>query len=420
VSSIAAPAERVLIEIAVDRKRESAALRAFLNAASLLGLALGKVIAEYRIHDDPLLTAAGTIAELRAQLAAAQAKIDILHDRLDKLPPRQRPHYSPRRRFDILEVKALLRESAAHTAEWTRVNINTILRWEKESGEHPERATIGSLLRPVPPVRRYADAERRLIQWMQRMGFPGGGSIAKALIRVGRRIAPRTIQRIQKEKPLPQPPPGPMSRRVEGRYPNHVWIADETEIPALFRIFSFRLLLIIDAFSRFPVAARLSTRSTSVQLADLFEAAARKHGAPKYFLSDKGRPFRTNRFARELERFHVKQRFGALGQHGSIALIERLFKTLKYDFSLRNAFTLSREAVQRRLNLTLIYYAYLRPHQSLDAATPAERYFGIRPRICAVSPPRGHPGEATEPPPFEVVHLDHDHRQLPVLLPLAA
>jgi hypothetical protein len=311
MSAEPAAASRVLIEIAVDRKRESAALRAFLNAANLLGLAVGKVIAEYRSHEDPLVSVAGTVAELRVQLAAANAKIDILQERLDKLPPRARPHHSPRRRFDILEVKAVLRESASTTAEWARVTVSTVLRWEKEAGEHPERTTVGSLLKPTPPVRRYADAERRLVQWMGRMGFPGGGSISKALIRVGRRIAPRTIQRMQKEKPQLAPPPLYARSRVEGRYPNHVWIADETEIPALFRIFSFKLLLIIDAFSRFPVAARLSIKkSTAAQLVDLFRCAARKHGMPRHFVSDKGRPFRTRRFARELKRSCVQQRSG--------------------------------------------------------------------------------------------------------------
>src|SRR5438105_8626753 len=90
--------DRVLVEIAIDGKRESAALRAFLNAANLLGLAMGKVIAEYRAQDDALMAAAATIAELRAQLAAAHTKIAILHERIDKVPVRDRPHHSPHRR----------------------------------------------------------------------------------------------------------------------------------------------------------------------------------------------------------------------------------------------------------------------------------------------------------------------------------
>jgi transposase InsO family protein len=412
------PNERVLVEVHVRKLCEARALKAFLNAANLLGLALGRVIAEYRAKDEPLLVAAATIAELRVQLAAADRKIAILHERLARVPARQRPHYTPGRRFD-LEVKAVLRETAAVTAEWAKVSFNTILRWEAEAASHPERRSIGSLLKALPPIQRYADAERRLVQWMHRMGFPGSGSICRALLREGRRISARTIRRIQREQPLPIAPAS--SHRLAGHHPNHVWIADITEIPALFRIFSFKLLVILDAFSRFPVAARVSlTRPTADQLADLFRRAVERHGRPMHFVSDKGTPFRTKRFARELRRLHVQQRFGALGQHGSIALIERLFKTLKYDFSLRHAFTLSLDVVERRLNLALIYYTYLRPHRSLGAATPAERYFGLRPTIHAVSPPRGRPGDVTEPPPYEVLHLDPDHRSLPILFRIAA
>ena len=415
------PNERLVIESTAERKLEAIALRAFLKATDLLGLSVGKVIADWREKQDPLLEATATISELRVRLAATERKLALVQARLDRVAPRQRPHFTPTARFDVLEIKTLLRESAAATADWCRVAVNTVLRWEEEQGKHPERKTIGSLLKASPPVRRFADAERRLVQWMDRLGFPGSETIVRTLARAGRKISARTVARIRKEKPLVVPPSPSAGHVVKGRYPNHVWIADETEIPALFRIFSFRLLVILDAFSRFPVAARLSiTKPTAHDMVSLFRKAIANNGRPRHFVTDKGRPFRTKLMARELRRHRIQQRFGAIGQHGSIALIERLFKTLKYNFSLRHAFTLSRVAVERRLNLVLIYYAYLRPHQSLRGATPAEVYFRIPPaHLTAVPPPRGRPGDMTEPPPFNIVHLD-DERRLPLLVPKAA
>jgi hypothetical protein len=41
------------------------------------------------------------------------------------------------------------------------------------------------------------------------------------------------------------------------RYPNHVWMADLTEIPGFLRIFSCVLGGILDVRSRMPLAARL-------------------------------------------------------------------------------------------------------------------------------------------------------------------
>ena len=136
--------------IALDAKRklENAALRAFLKTSDLLGLTIGKAIADCRAKDDPLLEAMATITELRAQLAAAERKLAIAQSRLDRIPPRQRPHFTPAGRFDILEVKALLRESAAACAAWCRVSVNTILRWEDEHTKHPERKTVGSRCAP--------------------------------------------------------------------------------------------------------------------------------------------------------------------------------------------------------------------------------------------------------------------------------
>lgn len=252
----AATDERLVIEITAQRKLEAVALRAYLKATDLLGFCVGKVVADCRAQGDPLVAAMATVTELRTQLAATERKLALVQSRLDRIPRRQRPHFTPAARFDVLEVKALLREPAATTARWCGVAVNTILRWEESHRKEPTRRTIGSLLKAIPPVRRFADAERRLVQWMDHMGFPGAGTIAATLARAGRKLSRRTIARIRKEKRLPTPPSPPQGRLVQGRYPNHVWIADETHIPCLFRIFSFKLLLIIDVFSRFPVAAR--------------------------------------------------------------------------------------------------------------------------------------------------------------------
>ena len=61
----------------------------------------------------------------------------------------------------------------------------------------------------------------------------------------------------------------------------------------------------------------------------------RRHGRPAHFVSDRARCFRGQVFRRKLRRLGVKQRFGAVGKKGSIALIERLWRTLKDTLGLR-------------------------------------------------------------------------------------
>jgi hypothetical protein len=94
-------------------------------------------------------------------------------------------------------------------------------------------------------------------------------------------------------------------------------------------------------------------------------------------------------FRRRLERLGVKQRFGAIGKKGSIAL-------------------------------GLVHYAHFRPHQGLGGATPAEIYFGRTPsHVSAIPPPRGRPAEGPIDSPFLVDCLDAE-QMLPVLVRKAA
>jgi hypothetical protein len=90
--------------------------------------------------------------------------------------------------------------------------------------------------------------------------FGGSERIAQTLTRAGYRIAAETVRRIRKEKATPPPEPLfelPRRRSLRARYPNHVAMSDLTDIPSLFRLFSFKLAAVFNVFSRFPLAARV-------------------------------------------------------------------------------------------------------------------------------------------------------------------
>jgi hypothetical protein len=100
----------------------------------------------------------------------------------------------------------------------------------------------------------------------------------------------------------------------------------------------------------------------------------------------------------------------------SIALIERLWKTLKDMLGLRLLRPLVVQDLMEKIDLGLVHYAYFRPHQALDRATPAEIYFGRTPaHLSAMPPPRGKPGEGPINSPFRIEYLDAE-RMLPVLV----
>ena len=117
--------------------------------------------------------------------------------------------------------------------------------------------------------------------------------------------------------------------------------------------------MILDVFSRFPLAARLFAKEPSAdEIAELVDVAASRHGKPKRVLSDQGPQFTAESFERTLRRLGARERWGAIGSSGSIAIIERFWKTLKSAASPRSL--LPRE-VERRLELTLLHYAYPPP-----------------------------------------------------------
>jgi len=65
---------------------------------------------------------------------------------------------------------------------------------------------------------------------------------------------------------------------------------------------------------------------------------------------------------------------------------------------------------------TFLYYLWLRPHQGLAGATPADVLLGPKDSPPVVPPPRGKPGEQPQVSlGLEIRHLDPEKR-LPYLL----
>jgi transposase InsO family protein len=210
-------------------------------------------------------------------------------------------------------VKQLLGWTQKQTAACFDLDSNTIARWESESKHHPEKETVGSLLKPQPPVLRFADVVRHLVQTMAASGFGGSERIAQTLAK----------------KPVP-PPEASTERKpmvaVKARGPNHVVMADVTDVPSLFRLFTFKLAVVFDVFSRFPLAARVFPQEPSgAQLADLFREGVKKRESPRHFVSDRGPQFTSEDFRDVIHEHSISHRFGAIGKVGSIALIERLW-----------------------------------------------------------------------------------------------
>ena len=395
-----------------------AALPALLRASHLLGLALGSALGKLR---DSGVTAARMFEraeESALLLRMTREAAGILGARWDKVPERHRPHYPPEQRFRILRIRSFLGLSQRETAAMFRVSVETIARWEMETTS-PEGEAPRPLVAPNPPVRRFADVARGVVKTMELAGFGGNDLIAHTLARAGWKLSARTVGRIRKERwPAPRVPEAASTvpRAVRAKRPNHVWMVDLTDVKGLFGIVTFKVAVVFDAFSRMPLSVRVFSKEASApEIARFVSKAARRHGRPAHFISDHARCFTGRVFRHKLRSLRVKQRFGAVGRKGSIALIERLWRTLKDTLGLRLMGPLVAEDLLERIELGLVHYAHFRPHQALGGATPGEVYFGRTPsHLSAIPPPRGRPREGPMDLPFRIDYLDAE-RMLPVL-----
>jgi transposase InsO family protein len=353
--------------------------------------------------------AANSVLE-RVRLAAQVDQLDeevrllreegrIKDTRSAHVPPAQRPHYGPTERLAILELRALRGWSLAQTASVFQVTPATIAAWTKRLDEEGPNA----LLRTREPVNKFPDFVRYLVQRLQTL-CPrlGKVKIAQMLARAGLHLAATTIGRMRREPPVPAPAARPSARvmpsasRVTADYVHHVWHVDLTTVPTTagfwtswlpFALpqrwpFCWWLAVALDHFSRRVVGFTVFTQQpTSEQVRRWLGRVVGKVGAaPRYLVTDQGEQFVSAGFRHWCRRHGVRQRLGAVGKQGSIAVVERFIRTLKDECArVLTAVPLVRRSFQREIHHFIGWYNESRPHMTLGGATPNEVCFGNRP-----------------------------------------
>ena len=144
--------------------------------------------------------------------------------------------------------------------------------------------------------------------------------------------------------------------------------------------FCWWILVVVDHYSRAIVhVAVFSGQPSSADVcAALADVVGRATGPPKYLVTDQGAQFQ-DEYRRWCASAGIKPRFGAIGKHGSIAVVERLHRTLKSECLRRFVLPLRKEAMLAELELAARWYNEHRPHARHHGATPAEIRDGMKP-----------------------------------------
>ncbi len=153
--------------------------------------------------------------------------------------------------------------------------------------------------------------------------------------------------------------------------PNQVWCADISYIP-MRRGFLY-LVAIMDWHSRKVLSWRLSNSMDAGFCVEALKEALAGYGTPEIFNTDQGSQFTSTDFTDVLRDATVKISMDGRGRWIDNRMIERLWRSLKYECVYLNAFETGSEA-RDGIGGWISYYNERRPHSSHGIMTPDEAY----------------------------------------------
>ena len=214
---------------------------------------------------------------------------------------------------------------------------------------------------------------RQMARYLRRQGYWVNRKRVKRLMQKMGLMA--IYQKPNTSKPHPEHKVYPyLLREVDIQEPNQVWCADVTYIPM--RKGFLYLVAVMDWASRKVLSWRLSnTLDADFCVAALKEALA-KYGRPAIFNTDQGSQFTSFPFTQALKDAEVKISMDSKGRWMDNIMIERLWRSLKYECIYLHAFETGSEA-RYGIDKWIRCYNEERPHSSLDDRTPYEAYWNL-------------------------------------------
>nr|WP_064441096.1 IS3 family transposase [Hoyosella altamirensis] len=157
--------------------------------------------------------------------------------------------------------------------------------------------------------------------------------------------------------------------------PGDLWSWDVTELRGPRSQDRYKLYLVIDVFSRYPVAWRIEHNEDRQFAVDMFTDAIRQWGAPKVVHADNGGVMRSRLLINALDDRGVLTSYSRARVSDDNPFSESLFKTIKYDPCWPGVF----DTIDHARNWTRDYlhrYATQHRHSGLGWHTPAAVHNG--------------------------------------------
>ena len=241
----------------------------------------------------------------------------------------------------------------------------------KATPPRPVEPVLERAVRSLHAKSRHTIGSRRLSAGLRAQGLHVGRCKAASLLR--RLALPKRRRRYEHYKRLTKPSvvaPNLLDRDFDPVEPNVAWAGDITQLK-VGRQWLY-VAFVMDLFSRRVIGwswgrhadARLPEEALAMAL------EMRRPPAGVIFHSDQGCQYTSDRFVAFLARCGVRQSMSRRGNCWDNAVIERIFKTLKYEWVPEGGYASIAEA-EKELTDFLIYYNLERQHSRLNDIPPA-------------------------------------------------
>ena len=207
------------------------------------------------------------------------------------------------------------------------------------------------------------------------------------LKRFGYKINRKRVKRIMRENNLMSRAPGPHTSTPRKEHKIYPYLLREAKIEDVDQVWSTDITYvkvgnsfmyvsaIIDWYSRFIIAWDVSNTLDVESPLKTLEKALSTGRKPLIFNTDQGCQYTSERFTQKLKDHDIQISMDSKGRAIDNIYIERFWRSLKYEWlnfwDYKNGHQLH-HAVKDYIER----YNYLRTHQSLSDATPAEVYMG--------------------------------------------
>ena len=216
--------------------------------------------------------------------------------------------------------------------------------------------------------------------------FYGSRQMRNYLRKNGHKVNRKRVQRLMQKMGIQSVAPKPgtskphpehrvypyLLRNLDITRPGQVHCSDITYIrmPGGF----VYLTAVMDWHSRFVLSWEISVSMETEFCVSALERSLRLYGAPEIFNTDQGAQYSSKEFTGTLKDHDVKISMDGKGRAMDNIMIERLWRTVKYEEIYLKEYDSVRE-LKRALGAYFNFYNYERSHSSLDGKSPADVYF---------------------------------------------